>query len=75
MHRLSQIITVHKSEWAVAWDEVRKAKETRGQSFGDYRPGLTAAGKKGGQREEGRGGAGQGGQGPARRLPVGGQTS
>ncbi|MEO7330170.1 MAG: hypothetical protein ABI193_16465 [Minicystis sp.] len=46
MHRLSQIITVHKSEWAVAWDEVRKAKDTRGQSFGDYLHSLTSAGKR-----------------------------
>jgi hypothetical protein len=45
VHRLSQIITVHKPEWAVAWEDVHKSRDTRGQAFGDFLRGFTDAGK------------------------------
>jgi hypothetical protein len=50
---LSRVITVHKPEWAVPWEQVWKAKDTRGRDWTDDLPALTK-GTKGerAQREE-----------------------
>lgn len=46
VQRLSQIITVHKPEWAVSWSDVHDSKDTRGQAFGDFLRGFTESGKR-----------------------------
>lgn len=42
---LSRLITVHRPEWAIPWEQVWQAKDTRGRSWSDGLPALTSAGR------------------------------
>jgi hypothetical protein len=50
---LSRVITVHKPEWAVPWEDVWKAKDTRGRDWTDDLPALSKGSRaERAQREE-----------------------